>query len=384
LFSGTSLLKQNGGDSAAGAAVQLARQQAAVAPEKSFPTPHETYCLDPLSDPRWQALVESHPHASVFHSVKWLKALRTVYNYQPVAVTTCGPQEPLTNGAVFCRVASLFTGHRLVSLPFSDHCEPLFNRDDELEVVVQKLKEKVNKGEYRYIEFRPLSYEPSGRTGLCQTVSYYFHAVDLRRRADQLFAGFHKDCVQRKIRRAEREQLQYESGSSEALLQQFYRLTVMTRRRHRLPPQPLRWFRGLIESFGDDLKIRVASKNGTPVASILTLNHKKSVVYKYGCSDAAYSKLGGTPYLFWRSIQEAKAQGLETLELGRSDTGNAGLIAFKQRWGAAERRISYWTYPRTHSHETAGWKMKLAQHLVPALPDFALELAGKVFYRHIG
>jgi hypothetical protein len=61
---------------------------------------------------------------------------------------------------------------------------------------------------------------------------------------------------------------------------------VMTRRRHFLPPHPIEWFRGLIAAFGKDLKIRMASKDGVAVASILTLSHKKSMVYKYGCSDA--------------------------------------------------------------------------------------------------
>jgi hypothetical protein len=307
-----------------------------------------------------------------------------VYGYKPIVVTTSAPGSPLTNGIVFCQVKSRLTGNRMVSLPFSDHCEPLFNRADELDAVLMGLKQRVSEGEWKYIEIRPLSYEPSGRAGLSQTVSYYFHAVDLRPRPEQLFRSFHKDCVQRKIRRAERERLQYEEGTSEALLEKFYRLLIMTRRRHRLPPQPLSWFRGLVAGFGDDIKIRVASKNGIALASILTLNHKKSVVYKYGCSDVAHNNLGGTAYLFWRTIQEAKEQGFETLELGRSDTGNAGLVAFKERWGAAERRISYWTYPRTHSPAVTGWTMKFAQRLVPVIPDLALEAVGKLFYRHIG
>jgi Acetyltransferase (GNAT) domain len=344
----------------------------------------DTYETNPLEDPRWQALVCGHPQASVFHSTKWLRTLYTVYGYKPVVVTTCAPGTPLTNGVVFCHIRSFLTGDRQVSLPFSDHCEPLFHREDELEAVLAALKQKVNHGEWKYVEVRPLSYEPGGRAGLSQTLSYYFHSLDLTPRPEQLFRSFHKDCVQRKIRRAEREHLRYESGASEALLAQFYRLMVMTRRRHRLAPQPLRWFRGLIDCFGEDLKIRVAYKDGMPIASILTLTHKKTVVYKYGCSDAAYNRFGGTAFLFWQTTQEAQAQGLETLELGRSDTGNAGLIAFKERWGASERRISYWTYPRSHSPETSGWRFKLAQRLVPIFPDFALKLAGKLFYRHIG
>src|SRR5208337_2836392 len=68
------------------------------------------YEIDPLCDPRWTTLVENHPQASVFHSPNWLRALQTVYGYDPVAVTTCPPGASLTNGLVFCRVKSWLTG----------------------------------------------------------------------------------------------------------------------------------------------------------------------------------------------------------------------------------------------------------------------------------
>src|SRR6516225_1621655 len=91
-----------------------------------------TYTLDPLTDTRWLALLRRHPLASVFHSSEWLTALQRTYHYEPVVVTTCPPESELTNGVVFCRIQSLFTGSRWVSLPFSDHCEPLAANTAEL------------------------------------------------------------------------------------------------------------------------------------------------------------------------------------------------------------------------------------------------------------
>jgi hypothetical protein len=383
-ISGATAIKRDTRASAAAAAVKLARQETPSLPDGGNCAPQESYCLDPLVDSRWDALVAAHPFASVFHSTKWLKTLREVYGYEPLVVTTSAPGSPLLNGLVVCRIRSLLTGNRLVSLPFSDHCEPLFTGSDEFETVLQSLKQKVDAREWKYFELRPFSYEPGSRSGLSQTVSYYFHSLNLSPSPQMLFRSFHKDCVQRKIRRAERERLEYEVGTSDSLIDKFYRLLVMTRRRHRVPPQPISWFRGLVAAFGNDLQIRVASKNGIAVAAILTLTHKKSVVYKYGCSDLGYSRLGGTALLFWRTILESREQGFETLELGRSDTGNAGLVAFKERWGAAERRISYWTYPRAHSPEITGWATKLTQAMVPFLPSGVLREVGNLFYRHVG
>ena len=201
------------------------------------------YEIDPIRDPRWAALVDSHPRSSVFHTPNWVRALHDVYGYEPVVVTTCPSGARLTNGLVFCRINSWLTGRRLVSLPFSDHCEPLIDRSDKFDEMLLHMRCRVDEEKWKYIEIRPISYRPNGLTELRRGVIYLVHRLDLRPSAQELFRNFHKDCVQRNIRRAEREKLQYEEGTSEDLLQQFYRLLVMTRRRQYLPPQPLNWFR---------------------------------------------------------------------------------------------------------------------------------------------
>lgn len=370
----------------------VAATAVALAPDRTSPAILQAvdraascaYEIDPLRDSRWSGLVDNHPQASVFHSPRWLTALKAVYGYEPAAVTTCPPGSPLTNGLVFCRVKSWLTGRRLVSLPFSDHCDPLIRSSGELDVLLVHLKQQITQEKWKYFEIRPISFEPSVRTELGQFVTYYFHKLDLGPGTDQLFHNFHKDCVQRKIRRAERERLEYKEGASEDLLQKFYHLLVMTRRRQYLPPQPLAWFRGLVAAFGEDLKIRVASKDGIPVASILTLSHKKTMVYKYGCSNVAFNNLGGTALLFWKTIQDGKERGFEELEMGRSDVDNHGLVAFKERWGASRKSISYWTYPKKESTEVSVWNKKMSRKIVSVIPDLALEAVGNLLYKHVG
>jgi lipid II:glycine glycyltransferase (peptidoglycan interpeptide bridge formation enzyme) len=342
------------------------------------------YEINPLHDSRWETFVKSHSRASVFHSTKWLRALQAAYGYEPLVVTTCSPDSGLTNGLVFCQVNSWLTGRRFVSLPFSDHCEPLVNNSDELDCLLRHMKRYVGDRACRYIEIRPLSCQPGSQTGLAKSAVYSLHRLDLSTSMQELFRQFHKDCVQRKIRRAEKENLQYEEGTSDDVLQKFYRLVVMTRRRQNLPPQPLAWFRSLIGAFGKDLKIRVASKDGVAVASILTLSHQKSMVYKYGCSDAAFNNLGGTPLLFWKTIQESKEGGFVELDMGRSSIDNLGLIAFKEHWGAVRTAITYWTYPHRQAESPTGWKTSVARKVVSVAPDAALEAVGKLLYRHIG
>jgi len=340
--------------------------------------------VDPLRDARWKVFLQQHPRASVFHTPGWLEALRRTYGYEPVVYTTSPPGTELTNGVVFCRVSSRLTGHRLVSLPFSDYCEPLVSRAEELNEICAALKRAVEKENWKYIELRPLVAHPGLETGFQKDREFYLQVLDLQASEEELFRSFHKDCVQRKIRRAEREALTCEEGRSEPLLRKFYQLQLLTRRRHQLPPQPLDWFRNLIDCLGEHLKIRVAFKNGQPVASTLTLHFKDCLVYKYGCSDSRFHNSGAMVLLFWRAIQTGKRAGAMYFDMGRSDCDDAGLLTFKMHWGSTRSLLSYWTYPARSSHTVAPrWQMHIAKQIFARIPDGLLTVAGKLLYRHI-
>jgi CelD/BcsL family acetyltransferase involved in cellulose biosynthesis len=344
----------------------------------------QTREIDPLRDPSWFALVEKHPRASVFHTPDWLAALQRTYGYEPMALTTSPPGRELANGVVFCRVSSWLTGHRIVSLPFSDHCDPLVDEPAEIGCILAALHGMSKDYRLKYIELRPLESGVGPVPPFRESATFCLHRLDLHPSVDEIFRGLHRDCVRRKIRRAEREGLTYLAGRSDLVLKKFYRLVVLTRRRQLLPPQPLAWFRNLIACMGDKLKMHVASKDGQPVAGILTLAYKSTLVYKYGCSDRRFSNLGGAQLLLWKAIQDAKSNGLREVDLGRSDWSDHGLINFKDRWGAAQSTLKYWKYGGVTDVERQGSRVQIARWLVGHMPNGLLSATGDFFYRHVG
>lgn len=344
---------------------------------------------DPIADPGWSKLLDRHPAASVFHSPGWLSALRQTYGYEPLVVTT-SPGPTLENGVVVCRVAG-WTSRRLVSLPFSDHCDPLVDDSGDLSEMIARLADEAGRAGWRSVELRPRvgnqrPFQTAARTcGLESAAEYTAHQIDLRAGTAEVFRRFHPSSTRRAVRRAEREGLTYEVGTSDRLLASFYRLLRMTRRRHGLPPQPRAWFQNLVACLGDQVAIHVASKNGRPIASILTLSFKQTMFYKYGGSDAAQHSLGGMPFLFWQVIQDAHARGFAELDLGRSDLDQPGLAAFKDHLGAARSTLTYYRYPKAQRHPSrADWMSRFARGTFAHLPDSALELAGRLLYRHLG
>jgi CelD/BcsL family acetyltransferase involved in cellulose biosynthesis len=325
----------------------------------------------------------------VFHTSGWLAALQQTYDYEPIAFTTSRQGEPLRNSIVFCDVKSWITGRRLVSLPFSDHCALLADTSSEQEELLKHVCDRVSRDGYTHAEIRPKSAGESvalAAANLEITETFCLQTLSLDAPADVLFQNLHKDCIQRKIRRAQKERLRYESGRTEPLLRMFYQLLMRTRRRQLLPPQPLKWFRNLVKSMGEDLTIRMVSKDHCPVAAMLTLSHKTTLTFKYGCSDERFQNLGGTPFLFWRAIQEAKDRGLRELDLGRSAIDHAGLIQFKDRLGAVQTMLPYWRSPSGKAAAPARlwWQIPMTKGMMSWIPEPVLVASGRFLYRHIG
>jgi hypothetical protein len=367
------------------------------------------YWIDPIGDSRWADFVARHSKASVFHTPSWLEALRRTYGYKPVALTSRSGVE-LVDGIAFCEVESWISGTRLVSVPFSDHCQPLLPNAGDLAAFIECLREDWGRSSWEYVELR-LEGEanldlqsPSARVrnegrhdentpaALDDSASlfakyeeYNFHKVDLRLDLEAIFNHFHKSCIQRKIQRAEREGLEHEAGRSESLLTKFYQLLVLTRRRHGLPPQPMSWFYNLKDCFGDSMTIHIASKHDQPIAAILTLQHNRTLVYKYGGSDAAFHSLGAMPMLFWKAIQEGKQRGAEELDLGRSSIDNPGLTAFKQHLGASCSKLTYLRLGRySAATSKAESRSRIASNVFARMPGRLAQMAGRVLYKHMG
>jgi len=151
------------------------------------------------------------PSASQRVSYAWVAVgAARVLRLQARRFHDLGPDEPLENGIVFCAVRSWITGQRLVSLPFSDHCEPLTSSPAEHVEILAHVCGQVGPAPFKYVEIRPLSVadaEELAAVHLAQSKQLCLHVLSLDPSAEELFRGLHKNCIQRKVRRAEKEGL---------------------------------------------------------------------------------------------------------------------------------------------------------------------------------
>lgn len=345
--------------------------------------------LDPLNDPRWRELVQRDARASAFHAPEWLEALRRTYGFVPVVYTTDGSRDELRSAIPFCAIASWLTGRRLVSLPFSDHCEPLVDGPASLSEVLDHLTSEAPRSGWRYIQLRPRG-EATARSapGFQHGEGNYHHTLDLRGDLDTLFKGIKKDN-QTAIRKAERSALRHVVGRDRAFVRAYFALHVMTRSTQGVPPQPSAWFQNLADCLGDMLDIHLLLEDDTPIAGMVTILFKDQLMCKYTASDRHRDPQGLGKSLLWQSIRRAKERGATSLDWGRCDPDDIGLAQYKERWGARRSEISYLRFPAPSADRTpadrprSSWAAGAAKSIIPRLPPPVLTMAGRLAYRHV-
>jgi len=272
----------------------------------------------------------------------------------------------------------------------SDHCDFLTDSGDEQASLLAYVRQELARKSLGYIEVRPRFAEPppaSANSCLRPSDAFFLHTLSLDPPLDALFRNLHKDCIQRKVRRAERERLAY---AKRVVLTRCCDNSISSCWR---PADARAYLHS--RSGGSDssflqwviyLVIRVASKDGRPVAAIITLAFKTTLTYKYGCSDQRFHNLGGMPFLFWKTIQEAKDAGMHQLDLGRSEPGEIGLTTFKERLGAHRAALTYYRMSSRSSPQIVPsvLKCQILRRAISTMPDALLVAAGRLLYRHLG
>ncbi len=94
----------------------------------SVESSQEVRCVDPLSLADWDELVLVHPGATIFHSRAWAQVLSATYDHQPHYLAV-GDETRIDALLPLMEVRSRLTGTKAVSLPFTDVCQPLGNRE---------------------------------------------------------------------------------------------------------------------------------------------------------------------------------------------------------------------------------------------------------------
>ena len=338
--------------------------------------------LNPLEDSCWDRKIGFFAEATAFHSAGWARVLHETYGYTPCFAATpeggsFGSLLPLMD------VSSMLTGHRGVSLPFTDFCDPLCSPGHGAGPLMEAAVRHAGEKSWRYVEFRT-------NCGISRsapaTARHLTHRLELEKGEDAIWSSL-DGMARRSIRKARDSGVVVSTGNDEAAMREFFRLHCLTRKRHGVPPQPYAFFSNIRRYLADEgtATIMLASHRGRTVAASVFLHFGRRVIFKFGASNFAFQHLRANNLLMWEAIRRYAAAGMRDLHMGRSESDNAGLRRYKLAWGTSEEELTYHRYSPSAGNFISGGNPQQSwrQAAFRRLPLPVLKAIGSLIYPHM-
>jgi len=334
------------------------------------------------SDARWMSFIESRSEANIFHHPQWTEVLRKCYGFRPFVLAVKDSDDEIRAGIPVMEIKGILRGCRWTSLPFTDHCSPLYRDDASVDRLMEGLSSLpaargVSRTELRWDMPYPRPLQPSACFKLHKiALGPDFEAVAAR------IQNMHK----RNVGVAEKKGVRIEWGSTRKHMDAFYQLHLQTRRRQGVPIQPRRFFKLLVTELMDRGlgSVWLAYKDEKCIAATVFLSWQKTLTYKFSASDTELRSLQPSHLLLWTAIRWGCENGFNMLDLGRTDADNEGLARFKAGWGAEETTLTYCTMPEKASEPSHGRLAKIVAPVIQKSPPWVCRLAGELLYKHFG
>lgn len=340
--------------------------------------------IDPVSDPQWAQLLERR-RSDIFHAPEWLRSLRDTYDLPIEARVLFDNADSPVAGIVYSPIVDVMD-ERVVSLPFSDFCDPLVDTVAQWAAVTDGLVARDRRFHTRCLHSEvPLADPLLTRVGRAR-----WHAIDVDRPGDGIWSGIDASA-RRSIRKAGKEGVAVRVGEDIEDVRAFFDLHLSVRKqKYGLLAQPWRFFESLWDNLlsRDAGVILLAVKDTKLLGGVMFLEWNDTLYYKFNASDADHLGVRPNDLVIWEGIQHAIDRGLTRFDFGLSDWDQEGLVRFKRKYATDERTINFLEHmpsggPSARESETRALLPRITDLLTcPEVPDAVTEQAGDVLYRY--
>lgn len=131
------------------------------------------------------------------------------------------------------------------------------------------------------------------------------------------------------------------TGNDEAMARDHYAIYAESVRNLGTPVFPKKLFDEVRKRFGDDADILTVRKaDGTPLASVLSLYHKGTVMPYWGGGTWDARSARANELMYYKLMCHARTKGCTRYDFGRSKVGT-GAYAYKKNWGMEPQPLRY-------------------------------------------
>ena len=334
-------------------------------------------------DPKWANFVYNHSGAEVFHHPAWIKLIAECYGYCSFVIVAQNSEGNIVGGLPVVDVKSWLTGHRWVSLPFSDFCPPIFQDNAVLKFMLEYL---IGQYKQRLIPMVEIRYSVTQQDSIHQFSEYFRHTLKLNNDPDIVYYSFDKTRVREPIRQAMKRGVEIRQATCKQDILTFYHMLVKTRQHLGVPVQPMRYFELLWDNIIDqDLGFLLLAFSGnTPIGGTVCLNFKNILTAKYNASTPENWRLRANNLLYWSAIKWGCEHGYQVFDWGRTDLHNESLRDFKCGWGSEEEILHYSVLADClpAAKLSGGMNQRLMASVIQNSPAWVCRMIGELLYGH--
>lgn len=114
---------------------------------------------------------------------------------------------------------------------------------------------------------------------------------------------------------------------------EYYQIYLIGLKKHGVPPHSINFFRNILNSFKDQVKVLQVTYKDRIIASMILISSNKSISAPFIFSNPNYLNRLCNYYLYWEAISYAIENDYEFFDLGRS-ISSSGNEKFKNMWNA--------------------------------------------------
>lgn len=289
----------------------------------------------------WNGFVEAHLKASVFHRWEWGN-LADLYNHERFYLLVEEGVLPL----VF--IKSFIFGRQLISLPFCEYGGPLVGNVETAKALVKRALEIAKDNRAESVELRGVSPQ------LCSAVENLrfrplgknvTFKLDLSLGKEAVWNGLEGGRVRTAVRKAEKRGVVLVEGKNLRDVEDYYRLRLLTEKRHGSPPHSLAFYQKIWEGFFDKglMKLNFAEYQGRRVAAIILFPFQDKILYWSSVTTDEGRRLEAPTFLVWKAIEWGCQNGFKVFDMGRTRRGT-GVYNYKKSFGAVEEPLNDYVY----------------------------------------
>ncbi len=283
----------------------------------------------------WERFVTQLDGGTFFHTLGWKRAIEACFPFRSKYLVARKGDEIQGILPLFA-VKNPFIRGTLVSVPFGVYGGIVSRTEETSNGLSEAAIRTASEESSSYCELRQM--DGPGAPRFDRKNGYATFLRDLPDDPEKCLG-----MLPRKARAAARQAIKrhgLETSFGGEQLEEFYRLFVMNKRHLGSPVLPLRFFKALLDEFGDRAEIMMVRYDQQPVAGVMTFYHKGCVMPYYSGALQEYEKLQINNYMYLRLMEHGARGGFSSFDFGRSRV-DSGSYRFKRHQGFEPKELYY-------------------------------------------